>query len=140
LLLHYRPAEGEAQTFVFKPSDMLNHESEAIEKRTGWAWAEFLEKLQKGSTLARRVLLWTYLRRVHHTVRFEDIQFKQGELELEFDRDELCEMRAGVEAQAEQPDVDKAAILAVIDAEIAKAAGGEGKAPANSEDSTIPLP
>ena len=119
MLLTYKPDGSESQEWEFHPDDMLNTESEMIEKRTGWAWDEFMLNLQKGSTLARRALLWTFLRRIHHTLRFEDVSFRRGELKLEFDLAELAEIRAQTEKAPDQPGIDKASLLAAIDSEIA---------------------
>lgn len=140
MILTYTPADGDAQRFVFKPDDMLNSEAEAIEKRTGWTWAEFLEQTQKGSTLARRVLLWTFLRRTHHTLRFEDVSFRQSEVVLAFDIDEMTTMRAAVADAPDRPGIDKEAFLAFMDGEIAKAVETEGKAPEKSGDSATSSP
>lgn len=134
MILTYAPADGDAQHFVFKPDDMLNHEAEAIEKRTAWSWAEFLEQVQKNSTLARRALLWTFLRRTHPTIRFEDLSFRQSEVELAFDVDEMTAMRNAVAEAPDQPGVDKDMYLTFMDGEIAKAVEAEGKAPAKSDD------
>lgn len=136
MLLTYTPADGDEQVFEFKPDDMLNHEAEAIEKRTDWTWDEFLVNLQKGSTLARRALLWTFLRRVHHTLRFEDVKFSRKELRLDYDLGELAEMREAVEKAPETPGVSKEAMLAALDAEMAKALPDPGKARGNSDDAS----
>lgn len=135
MLLTYDPAGGERQEWQFTPDEMLNHESELIERRTDWCWQEFLQNLQKGSTLARRALLWTFQRRVHHTLRFEDVTFRQGELVLEFDRGELVRMRDAVVKAADVPGVDKEQILRTMQDEIDRLDDGTdgGKAPAPSD-------
>lgn len=121
MLLTFKPADGDAQEWEFVPDEMGNVESEMIEKRTAWTWDEFMMNLQKGSTLARRALLWTYLRRAHHTLRFEDVSFSRGEVSLEYDIAELSEIRAQTEKAPEQPSVDKTMVLALIDSQIDEA-------------------
>jgi hypothetical protein len=133
MLLHYRPADGDPETFVFDQAKIGNGEAELIEKRTDWTWTEFMQKLQQGSTLARRALLWTFLRRVHATLRFEDVRFSQGEVELQFQRDELEDIRAQVAKAPNVAGVDKDALLAQLDVEIAEAPPS-GKALASSAD------
>ena len=143
MILTYAPKDGDRQVWQFKADDMLNAESELIEKRTDWTWIEFLERLQKGSTLARRALLWTLLRRTHATLRFEDVRFAQGELTLDFDADELRALREAVASGPEVSGLNKDLILAKLDQEIAEqeAAGRDpGKAPANSDASATSTP
>lgn len=121
MILTYTPDDGNAVKWVFRPDDMLDRESEEIERRTDWTWPEFLEKLQKQSTLARRVLLWVLLRRQHPTLRFEDLSFRQSQCVLEFDRTELESMRSEIEKSPDRPGVDRALILDVLAREIEKA-------------------
>jgi hypothetical protein len=133
MYLTYKP-EGseEAQEFVFIPEDTNTFDSEAIESATGWTWEEFLMNLRKGSTKARRVLLWICTRRVHRGLQLRDVQFKQSEVKLEYDVNEMKQLREGVLESPDQPGIDKDLILAAMDAEIGKARPGpegEGKAP-----------
>lgn len=133
MYLTYQP-EGseEPQEFTFIPDDTNTFDSEAIESATSWTWEEFLMNLRKGSTKARRVLLWVCLRRVHRGLQLRDVSFQQKEVKLEYDVNEMVQLREGVLESPDQPGIDKALILAAMDAEIEKARpapGGEGKAP-----------
>lgn len=123
----YRPDAGDVQVWSFKPGEIKNSEAEMIERRTDWTWDEFVMKLQQGSTLARRALLWTFLRRTHHVLRFEDVEFTQSQVELEFDLDELYDMRSNIEKAPEKPGLDKEMLLSVLDAQIAERAQVVGK-------------
>lgn len=134
MYLTYKP-EGseEAQEFVFIPEETNTFDSEAIESATGWTWEEFLMNLRKGSTKARRVLLWVSLRRVHRGLQLRDVNFQQKEVKLEYDVNEMEQLREGVVEAPDQPGIDKGLILAAMDAEIEKARPapeGPGKAPA----------
>jgi hypothetical protein len=146
MFVTYKPAGETAREWVFKPGDMLNRESEQIEKVTGLTWEEFLQQLQKGLTLARRALLWTLLRRDHSVLRFPDVEFRQGELAVEYDRAELEEIRAGLldpsaQARAEKSGQDIDAMLAAVEAQLEKAREDPNpKAPANSSDSVTSTP
>lgn len=135
MILTYTPDGDKAQKWVFRPDDMLDRESEEIERRTDWTWPEFCEKLQKQSTLARRVLLWTLLRRQHPSLRLEDLTFRQSQCVLEFDRGELESMRAEIEKSPDRPGMDRDTILEVLAREIEKAPDvtALGKAPAGSD-------
>lgn len=122
----YSPEDAERQEWWFDPKKIRSQEAEAIEKRTGWDWSEFGVHLLQGSVLARRALLWTYQRRVHPKLRFEDVDFAAGEIELEFSREELEAIRA-------QADGIDPAQAAVVEEQIQLARPGPGKAPANSD-------
>lgn len=132
MYLSYTPADGEPQRWEFTPNKMDSQEAEAIEKRTGWDWGEFGRHLLAGSVLARRALLWTYQRRVHHTLRFEDVRFATGELTLELDKAELQETRDQLAASEAISPEEKAAALSMLDKEIEQAPEAPGKAPASS--------
>jgi hypothetical protein len=146
MFVTYTPAGETPREWVFKPGDMLNRESEQIEKVTGLTWEEFLQQLQKGLTMARRALLWTLLRRDHPVLRFSDIEFRQGELAVDYDRGELEEMRAGLlepgaQARAEKSGQDLDAMLAAVEAQMEKAREDPApKAPANSNVSATSTP
>jgi len=143
MFLIYSPAGEPRREWVFKPNDVLNREAEQIEKVLGCTWQEFLERLQKGQTMARRALLWTMMRRDHSVLRFPDVEFRQGELDLEFDKDELQELRKATETAPEAAfeGKDRDAVLEVLDRQIEQARENpDPKAPANSNDSTTSTP
>lgn len=121
MFLIYRPGDGDEQQWTFKPNKMPSHECEAIEKRTGWTYAEFGVQLQKGSALARRALLWAFLRRQHPVIRFEDLNPAYGEVELEYDAAELETMLAQVEATSAMDADTKAAAVEQIRQQLADA-------------------
>lgn len=133
MILTYTPADGEPQTWRFQPTKMKAHEAEAIEKRTGWDWGEFGEHLLRGSVLARRALLWTFLRRVHPTLRFEDVSFAIDEVTLELERAELIVQREQVEKLEVLAGPEKVAALAMLDEQIEAAPEESGKAAASSD-------
>lgn len=131
MILVYRPEGQEEQRWEFQLGRLRTAECEAIERRTGLDYdTEFREKLLKGNIRARRALLWTMLRRTHHTIRYEDVDFAAAEVVLEFDLGEYQAMR---DELAKAPGVDddqRAMALAVLDAEIARLSDepSEGKA------------
>lgn len=95
-------------------------ECEAIERRTGMTYGvEFKERLLAGSTSARRALLWTLLRREHHTMPYADVDFADGELTLTFDLDELRAIREALDDEPTLTDDQRAAGAAALDAQIA---------------------
>lgn len=121
MILTYRPEGQAAQSWELQLGKLRCAETEAIERRTGMPYgSEFKEKLLQGQVLARRALLWTLLRRVHHTLRFEDVDFADDELELAFDRDEWQRIHDELRDNPAIPDEDRAVRLAMVQAEIDK--------------------
>lgn len=138
MFLVYTPEGGDEQRFEYRPGRMRVMEMEAIEKHTGLAYAtEFKAQLLKGQTNARRALLWTFLRRVHPTTRYEDVDFFDDELRLERDRDEIAAEIAAVESlsDADMPPEDRLLTVAVLRGQLDTAPEPPGK-PASSSDAT----
>lgn len=95
MFLIYKP-EGQEQPTRWRYNPrrgLLAVERENIERRCGLAYAEFTQQVLKGSSLCRRALLYTFLRRDHPGVRWEDVQFEWDELSLEYTRQEWQQMR-----------------------------------------------
>lgn len=131
MFLAYTPEGGEPQRWEFNPGKIRSDEAEAIERCTGWDWAEFSVHVLNNSVLARRALLWTFLRRTHSVIRFEDVRFTLDEVELEFDAAELGSIREGVAAsQRFSSDAERDSTLAQLDRLVA-AAPSPGKANAS---------
>jgi hypothetical protein len=133
--LVYTP-DGEApQEWKYKPGRIRASDAELLERRTGMSWGDFNQQLARGSVLARRALLWYFLRQTHATLRFEDVDFALDELTLEFDRDEWAHIRRQVEETklpAGTPDEMRETLLAELDREAAGADEAEGKASAST--------
>ncbi|MFE2323581.1 hypothetical protein ACFXD5_06605 [Streptomyces sp. NPDC059385] len=130
MYLVYKPeGNDEPQRWRFDPKKLMSAEREALEKRTGKDYQDFIQGVIKGNSLCRRALLHMYLKRDHPGVRYEDVDFAWGELDFEHSRQELEEIRKTIaeSASPEQRDV----ILAKLDEEIATAIDDletEGKA------------
>jgi hypothetical protein len=129
----YEPEGDEAQEWWFDPNKIRAQEAEAIERRCGWDWTQFGMHLLSGSALARRALLWTYLRRTHHVLRFEDVDFAMSEVRLEYSKEELAKVREEAEKQPAANDSDKAVMLAQLELQIAEAREYQGKAHASND-------
>lgn len=132
MYLAYRP-EGQdtEQEFHFHPRRTLRFaEMEAIERRTGWTYDQFLQQLLAGSVIARRALLWTFLRRQHPTLKIEDIDFTAEQVELRRDTDEIDAELAALADMDGLPEADRAAAEAMLRAQRATAPAppGPGKA------------
>lgn len=133
MILVYTPDGQAEQRWEFKLGKLRTAECEAIEKRTGMPYStEFQQKLLQGNISARRALLWTMLRRVHHTIPYGDVDFAADELLLEMDRDEYQNIYDELTKVAGISDEEREFQLAVIGAEIARL--DEEKDSANSVD------
>jgi hypothetical protein len=95
VFLVYQP-EGseEPQRWVYNPRKLMSAEREALERRTGEPFAEFTQSVVKGSSVARRALLWVMLKRDHPTMKYDDVDFAWEELKLEYSKQEYAQMIA----------------------------------------------
>lgn len=119
LIVTYRPEGDPAQRWSFDPKQVISGEAEAIEKRSESTWDEFQKAILSGSIRARRVLLWHLLKKTHPPLRFDDVSFRAGEVEVEFEKHELQELRSEIlkkDKLVSDEDRDKA--IAAIDAQI----------------------
>jgi len=93
--LVYQP-EGteEPKRWPYNPRKLMAAEREVIERRTDMVFADFTQAVIKGSSLARRALLWVMLKREHPTMKFDDVDFAWDELRLEYSRAEYDQMIA----------------------------------------------
>lgn len=139
--LTYTPeGSGTPQTWRYEPGKLLSSEAIAIEKVTDWAYEEFGLHLLQRSMLARKALLWVLLKRAEPTLRFDQIDPPVSAIELEYDLDELAEMRAAVEKSEEFTDTERREALAALDEEIAKSEAGDGEAPKDPPESGVVTP
>jgi hypothetical protein len=128
--LVYSPeGSDEPKRWAYNPRKIMSAERENIERRTSRNWSEFTKDVLQGNSLCRRALLFTFLKREHPTVKWDDVDFAWDELLLEYSKAELIQIRenAAEEAVGEQ----REAILAKLDADIAEAyedPAEEGKA------------
>ena len=120
MFLVYRPeGASEPQRWRYNPRKLMSAERENIERLTGLTWTQFTQAVVEGSSICRRALLFTYQKRDHPTLKFDDVDFAWDELTLEYSKGELVQMR---EAAAESAPAElRPAVLARIDGQIAEA-------------------
>lgn len=130
MFLVYSPeGSDEPSRWKYNPRKIMSAEREWIERRTDRNWSEFTKDVIQGNSLCRRALLFTYLKREHPTVKWDDVDFAWDELKLEYSKAELIELRATVADSASGG--ERAAVLEKLDTEIAEAVedpDDEGKA------------
>jgi hypothetical protein len=120
MFLVYKPeGSDEPKRWRYNPRKIMSVERENIERLTGRNWSEFAKDVVQGSSVCRRALLYTFQKREHPTLKFDDVDFAWDELELAYSKGELSQMR---EAAAESAPADmRSAVLARIDEQIAEA-------------------
>lgn len=127
--------EGDAApaTYNYNPKKLMSPECEAIEKKTGLTFEQFHVKLLEGSTSCRRALLWMFTKRENPGVRYEDVAFAYGEVELRYHKHELESMITEVEDKLDNGP-EKTAGLAQLREMLADAVEDPsvGKAPSQS--------
>jgi hypothetical protein len=130
MYLVYNPeGSDEPKRWKYNPRKIMSAERENIERLTSRNWSEFTKEVVGGSSLCRRALLYTYLKREHPTIKFDDVDFACDELKLEYSKGELIQIRDAAAESATGN--ERAAVLAKLDAEIAEAyeeTEDEGKA------------
>ncbi|GAA4999472.1 hypothetical protein [Streptomyces siamensis] len=120
MYLVYKP-EGseEPKRWKYNPKKLMSAEREMLERRTGKNFADFSKAVVQGHSQCRRALLFMYLKREHAGIRYEDVDFAWDELDLEYSKGELLEMRKQVVDTVPADQLE--AVLEKLDAEIDEA-------------------
>lgn len=116
MLITYRPDGGDERTWPYKPSDLPYEDAERLEDLLDCTFDEFKAKVVRGGLKARRALLWLLLRRENAKLRFTDVQLRRtGELLVEWDADEIAQMRATTLDAEDLEEADRDAFLETLD-------------------------
>jgi len=115
MIVTFTPDEGAPTVWPFKPDRLLTTEAEAVERVTGLTYSEFGQAIFKGSTTAYRALVWVLRKRNGEPdIRFKDVDFYIGQLEIDLDDEEKAATRKSVEANAELTDDERNEALASL--------------------------
>lgn len=97
----YKP-EGakKPKKWDFDPDRLMSPEAEAIERHTGFTFAEWTEKVQAGSMLALHGLLFVMLKRDEPTLKWDSVQFNLSMVDFELDDKETADLIGDLEKQA----------------------------------------
>lgn len=129
MYLSYKPeGSDEPKRWKYDPRRLMSAEREMLERRTNRNFSQFAQDVVQGNSLCRRALLFVFLKRDHPTTRFEDVDFAWDELELEYTKGELRQIRETVSES--MTGEDRVMALAQLDKQIEDAAEdeAEGKA------------
>jgi hypothetical protein len=89
MIITYKLDGEPERAWPFDAGKMMSPECEAIERVTGVDYLEFQKRLATGSAKCRRALLWVFLKREHPTLRFDDVTFPYGAVDIEFSMEDL---------------------------------------------------
>jgi hypothetical protein len=81
----YTPEGGSKQVWNFDPERPDWDVAYATEKATGWPWAEFADRLGKGSFIALQALIWTLRKRQERNLDISSVQVTFDDIEIEED-------------------------------------------------------
>jgi hypothetical protein len=128
MIVTYTSEDGSKHEWEFKPDRLLTTEAEAIERVTGMTYAEFGEKLMNGGMTARRAMVWVLRKRNGEpTLKFREVDFPVGDVDIELDEQEKDKVRRAVLADTSMTDAQRAYALAELGAgeDDGDQAGGE---------------
>jgi hypothetical protein len=129
MIVTFTPDDGEKREWNFQPSRLLTTEAEAIEKVTGQTYADWGQTLLGGGMAARRALVWVLRKRDGEPdLRFRDVDFPVGALEINLDGGEKERVRQAIERDPHMSDEDREAAYA----ELGAPEGGDPKDEATS--------
>jgi hypothetical protein len=118
MIVTYTPEDGDKQEWEFKPDRLMTTEAEAIERVTGMTYGEFGESLMKGGMTARRSMVWVLRKRNGEpTLKFRDVDFPVGDVEITLDDEETDRVRQAVLADTNLTAEQRAAALAELAAD-----------------------
>lgn len=131
MFLRYKPQGAATATdYEFRPAKTDYNRARTAEKLYSKAcgerrtWEQFVADATMGSIAARKVALWIAITDRHPMTRFDDIpDFAAGELVMEYSKQELRQMRDGIEA-ADLLESEKKLQLDGLDAAIREAPAG----------------
>lgn len=152
MIIVYAPEGADAHRWDLKTVRVLSSEAEAVEKVTGLTWAQVKKNLSEGSMTAMRAVAWILAKRDDPTLRYRGFDPAEGELDVDFDRQERAALREAINTDDELTDAQRAVALQALedtdpdeepdpqpDAEADQGAGEEGPK-GMCEDVPAPLP
>jgi hypothetical protein len=106
MILRYRPDDGPAVEFDFRPGDLESPDAEALEDVGGSAWTTFEEfeaMFFRGHQRARRALLWMFLRRTKPSLKFADLRYRLEQIDVDYSDGERARI---LEVMLADPNLD----------------------------------
>lgn len=114
MIVTYSPAGEMAQRWSYKAAELPSSEAEDIEEAVGLTFDEWQQRLLRGAARARRALLWVLLKRDQPGLKFAELSFSMGELEVEFDQEEKQRIRSEAEKSTELTEEERQQLLTLL--------------------------
>lgn len=124
--LTYTPEGAEPKVWDFSFGRLLSPERIAIEKLTGLGWTEVQRGFFENRGVVVHALLWIMLKRDIPTLRADQVEFCDDEIELDLTDDEVAEAVEGMRAAGDLTR-EQAEALAEMEARLAVLEGGGPK-------------
>ncbi len=94
--LVYKPEGGSVRRWTFDPENPAWDLAYVAEKETDWPWAKFGARLEEGSYIALRALVYAFRKRDEPRLTIEAVQVTLGELDFEVEDEPAAEPAAEV--------------------------------------------
>ncbi len=127
-VIAYSPDGGEAQRYEFDADDLRVAAAEDLERKFEGSLDELQQSLMSGSIRAKRVALWHVLRQQHKELRYDDVDFRAGEVEVILGRELLEKLHAAAQTATGLSEDKRRAAVAAFKAQLDRSDDGEGQA------------
>jgi hypothetical protein len=115
MIVTFMHEDGDKREWQFKPDRLLTTEAEAIERVTGMTYADFGESLMNGGMTARRAMVWVLRKRNGEPeLKFRDVDFPVGDVDIDLDDGEKEKMRQALLADANLTEEQRTYALAEL--------------------------
>ncbi|EMD22921.1 hypothetical protein [Amycolatopsis azurea] len=135
-VIAYSPDNGPAQRYDFDADDLRVAAAEDLERRFEGSLDELQQALMSGSVRAKRVALWHVLRQEHKELRYDDVDFRAGEVEVVLGRELLEQLHQAAQTATGVPEDKRRAAVAALEAHLNRIPG-DGE---EGQDDEVPAP
>ncbi|MFJ8913431.1 hypothetical protein [Amycolatopsis sp. NPDC102389] len=124
-VIAYSPDDGPAQRYDFDPDDLRVAAAEDLERKFEGSLDELQQSLMSGSIRAKRVALWHVLRQQHKELRYDDVDFRAGEVEVILGRELLEKLHTAAQTATGISEDKRRAAVAAFKAQLDKSDDGD---------------
>jgi hypothetical protein len=121
LTIAYAPDGQDSQRFEFDAGQLRVAAAEKLENLFGDTLDALEKALMAGSVKAKRVVLWHLLVQQHESLRYDDVDFAAGEVQVLMGREMLTQLREAAAAAAGIDEDKRRAAIAALDLQLRQA-------------------
>lgn len=115
MILVYRPADGEEQSWDLDTARVTMAEAKAAEKAGEFSWSDVAQELKAGHLGAVQATLWVLRKRDDATLKFTDLDdLAVDDVRVQYGPAEKAFLRASVANNDDLSDEEKTATLALL--------------------------